>query len=180
MTRTRPSLFIVLLLSLVAMGLALGTVSERSGGENRDLFDVQRMGGTGGGVLEIEDLGVSVSFSSHVFSVTNAGDIGGGGGQSGKAVFSPLVVKKAIDASSPVLMSAVATGLHSPTALVTVYKPNTTRAVGVFELEDVVIAGVEQAGAKGTSETVSLRYRQVTFTSGGSSMCFDLVGNISC
>jgi type VI protein secretion system component Hcp len=179
-TRTRPSVFIVLILTLVAMALALGTASERSGGDGRDLFDVRRLGGTAGGVLEIEDLGVSVSFSSHSFGVTNAADIGGGGQGSGKAVFSPLVVKKAIDDSSPALMSAVATGLHSPTALVTVYKPNTTRAVGVFELEDVIVAGVEQIGAKGASETVSLKYRRMTFTSGGSSVCFDLVENISC
>ena len=180
MTRARPSLLIVLLLTLVAMALALGTASERSGGAGRDLLDVRRLGGTAGGVLQIDDLGVSVSFSSHSFGVTNPADVGGGGQGTGKAVFSPLVVKKAIDDSSPLLMSAVTMGLHSETAQVTVYKPNTTRAVGVFELEDVIVAGVEQVGAKGASETVSLKYRRLTFTSGGSSVCFDLVESIAC
>jgi len=181
MTRSRPSLLIVLLLALVATALALGTASERSGGRNRDLFDVKRLGGSGGGVLQIDELGVSTSISSHSFGVTNSGTIGGGGGgAAGKAQFSALMVRKAIDNSSPVLMSAVATGIHASEAVVTVFKPGTTRALGVYELDDVIVTAVEQTGAKKNAEAVSLNFGRVTFTAGGSSMCFDLVGNISC
>jgi type VI secretion system secreted protein Hcp len=180
MTRSRPSLLIVLLLALVATALALGTASERSGGRNRDLLDVKRLGGSGGGVLQIDELGVSTSISSHSFGVTNSGTIGGGGGGAGKAQFSALTVRKAIDNSSPVLMSAVATGIHASEAVVTVFKPGTTRALGVYDLDNVIVTAVEQTGAKKNAEAVSLNFGRVTFTAGGSSMCFDLVGNISC
>ena len=77
-------------------------------------------------------------------------------------------------------MSAVATGLTSPTAVVTVFRPGTTRTVGVYELEDVTVSGVHQAGTKANAETVSLKFGKVTFTAGGASMCFDLLANISC
>ena len=179
MTRYRPSLLIALLLTLCAVALAAALVTQPSQGRSRELLELEHLGGSGGGVLQIDELGVSTTISSHEFSVTNT-TVSGGGSGTGKATFSPLKVKKVIDSASPLLMNSVATGVHIPTAVVTVYKPGTTRALGVYELEEVVVTGVEQSGAKGSSETVSLSYRTVTFTAGGESWCFDLVSSTGC
>jgi type VI protein secretion system component Hcp len=130
------------------------------------------------GELQIDDLSLTAPIFENNFSVTSTSTSGGGGGGgAGKATFDPLVVQKDVDADSPALMSAVATGVHVPSVVVRVYKPGTTRTLVTYTLSDAILTGLEQTGK---TEKLTISYRTIEMTAGGQSACFDLTNNVSC
>jgi type VI secretion system secreted protein Hcp len=108
----------------------------------------------------------TLAFTSYTFGVTNTGDTGsGGGGGAGKAVFSPFTLVRAVDAVSPLLVEAAATGKHI--ANVTIVVANGGVPV-TYALQDVIVSGVQHSGAAGeATETLSLAYASVAISSGG-------------
>lgn len=120
------------------------------------------------GQLVIEGLN-DTSAPSPVYSVgisvTNAGDpTGGGGGGAGKALFGPVDVLKPIDALSPKLMLATATGKHYAKATIEIFGEAGGAAPPIlsWELTDVLVS----AFGFGTSgdqpcDTLSLSFRKI-------------------
>jgi type VI secretion system secreted protein Hcp len=106
---------------------------------------------------------------SPVFSVntgvTNAAsDPGGGGGGAGKAVFEPFAVLKPIDALSPKLMLATATGKHYAKATIEIFGEGGGGAPPIltWELSDVIVSafGFTTSGDQ-PCDTVSLSFAKV-------------------
>jgi type VI secretion system secreted protein Hcp len=111
--------------------------------------------------------GKTIPILSYSAGVTNAGTFsGGGGGGAGKATFSSLGLVKAVDANSPALFTAVATGRHFPQAVFTAqWGTGTSSATMTFDLEDVLVVSFQQSGG-GTAptESVALDFGKVTWT----------------
>jgi len=120
------------------------------------------------GQLVIEGLNDPAT-ASPVYSVnigvTNAGDTsGGGGGGAGKAVFEPFAVLKPIDALSPKLMLATATGKHYVKATIEIFGEggNTAPPILTWELNDVFVSafGFSTSGDQ-PCDAVSLSFSKV-------------------
>lgn len=76
---------------------------------------------------------------------------------SGKRMHKPFVIVKEIDAASPKLYQACASGKHFPTALV--------EAGGKqYKLYDVVISSVQKSGGDRPMETISLNFTKIEMT----------------
>jgi type VI protein secretion system component Hcp len=120
------------------------------------------------GQLVIEGLNDAATPSpvfSVAVSVTNAGDpTGGGGGGAGKAVFEPVGVLKPIDALSPKLMLATATGKHYTKATIEVFGEGGSAQPPIltWELSDVIVSafGFATSGDQ-PCDTVSLSFRKI-------------------
>ena len=119
------------------------------------------------GQIVIEDLNPP-SEPSLLFGVSigvkNTGGALGGGGGAGKAVFDDFAVVKPIDALSPQLMVATATGEHFKKATIEIFGPDGPSGAPVltWELNDVLISGVEfSASGDEPSDTVTLSYAKV-------------------
>ena len=119
------------------------------------------------GQIVIEDLNPpsepSLLFGVHI-GVKNTGGGFGSGGGSGKAVFDDFAVVKPIDALSPQLMVATATGEHFKKATIEIFGPDGPSAAPIltWELSDVLISGVEfSASGDEPSDTVTLSYAKV-------------------
>ena len=105
-----------------------------------------------------------LSFS---WGVTNAGNIGtGGGGGAGRATFQDLSIVHKIDKATPRLLEACATGGHLKEATITQRKAGKgQQEYLIIKMNDVIITGValgdtsDEAG----SETVSLAFAKVDF-----------------
>jgi type VI secretion system secreted protein Hcp len=118
--------------------------------------------------------------------VSNSGSavIGGGGG-AGKASFSSLNLTTTVDANTPALTAAVASGKHFPTAVFTA-----TWGVGpassslTYTLDNVVISSVAHSGAgEAPTQSISIDFAKIkwTFTdaNGTTTAGWDLVANSS-
>jgi hypothetical protein len=104
----------------------------------------------------------------------------GGGGSTGKAIFSPFEVLKAIDANSPDLFKACVNGNHLLKVKITI-NATTTSPAEVFELENVVISSYSIAPSCSTVlESVTFDFSKIRITAGGSTICFDLIKGTSC
>jgi type VI protein secretion system component Hcp len=134
-------------------------------------------GGAGGGGtpapkvvgrLAIDGLGKpdesSLMFSVRV-GVKNTGSIGvGGGGGAGKASFEDFSLLKPIDALSPQLMVATATGEHFKEATIEIFGEDgpTGTPILTWELKDVLISGFDFAvTGDGLADSLTLSYAQV-------------------
>jgi type VI secretion system secreted protein Hcp len=120
------------------------------------------------GQIVIEDLNPpsepSLLFGVHIGVKNTGGTLGGGGGGAGKAVFDDFAVVKPIDALSPQLMVATATGEHFKKATIEIFGPDgpSGAAILTWELNDVLISGVDfSASGDEPSDTVTLSYAKV-------------------
>jgi type VI protein secretion system component Hcp len=119
------------------------------------------------GRIEIDGLGKAGEASS-LFSVkidvkTSGGGFGGGGG-SGKATFDDFALLKPIDALSPQLLIATATGEHFREATIEIFGESGPSGPPVltWELKDVVVSGFDFAvTGEGVADAFTLSYAQV-------------------
>lgn len=107
-----------------------------------------------------------VEVLSWSWGVSQSGSIGGGGGQGqGKTSFKDLSFTHNIDKSSPVLMSACATGNHIKEATITVRKAGKgQQEYLIIKMSDVIVTGVSPSGGGeggSTAESVGLQFAKV-------------------
>jgi hypothetical protein len=109
---------------------------------------------------------------------TQSADIGGGGGGAGKVTFTDVRVTKEIDASSPQLFLALASGQHIKVAVVTVFHAGTTVPAAVYELADILISEVSMSPSAGNvpTESVALNFAKIAFNGA----CWDVKQNKAC
>src|SRR4051812_312248 len=106
---------------------------------------------------EIEVLSFSFGFSNFL-------PISGSGGATGRATFHDLSFTHKIDKASPVLMQSCATGVHIPTATISVRKSGQSQDYLTYDLTDVIISSAQIGGnpsADGPVEQISLNYAKV-------------------
>ena len=106
-----------------------------------------------------------VEVLSWSWGISQSGSISGGGGQ-GKASFHDLNFTHLIDKSSPVLMSACATGKHIKDATITVRKAGKgQQEYLIIKMSDVIVTGVSPSGSGETAavpaESVALQFAKV-------------------
>jgi len=98
-------------------------------------------------------------------SITNTVDTtGGGGGGAGKAVFEPFAVLKPIDALSPKLMLATATGKHYQKGTIEIFGEGGASATPIltWELTDVLVSSFGfSTTADQPCDAVSLSFSKV-------------------
>jgi type VI secretion system secreted protein Hcp len=132
--------------------------------------------------------GTTLNVTSFSVGESNPVTIGptGTGAGAGKASFSDLNVTASVDASTPVLNAAVASGHHFPTAVLTFTwgATGSTPATLTYELDDVAIESIQQSG--GTSapvESLSLAFAKVHWTytdaNGTTTSGWDVAANTS-
>jgi type VI secretion system secreted protein Hcp len=116
---------------------------------------------------------------------------GGGGGGTGKATFSTPRVVQEVVSGSPWIMSALASGKHLPTVVVTLYRANSSKRsqTWVYTSAFITLDDQTQKGpaTKTPSETVGWSFdsvRQTTYKSDGTTIsttsCFDVAQNKAC
>ncbi len=116
---------------------------------------------TKGHEKEIEVLAWSWGVSNPATTVV------GGGGGTGKAVFTDISFTKYADIASPLLMLNTAKGTHIPTVVFTVLKTGGAAApVNYYRvtLTEVIVTSVSTGGSGGESrltENISLNYRTI-------------------
>jgi len=109
----------------------------------------------------------AVSWSWGISQATGAGGPGpgGGGGRAGRPTFSEFTFVHHVDAASPLLMKACATGQRVPKARVTVRKAGQGQhEFLVIDLTEVSVSGVAtsiSAGADAGDEVVVLSFAKV-------------------
>lgn len=107
-----------------------------------------------------------IHVSSFSMGVTNSGtggsNLGSGGGRSN---VQDIHVTKVVDASSPNLFLACATGKHFPNATVTVRRAGEKpQEYLIYKLTEVYISSVQQSGHEGgaiAQESVSLNFSKI-------------------
>lgn len=102
-----------------------------------------------------------LSFS---WGVANPANIGGGGGGAGRATFHDLSFTHTIDAASPKLLQACATGTHLKEATITHRKAGKSQQEYlIIKMNDIIITGVSLGDSTGGagSENVSLAFAKV-------------------
>jgi len=107
---------------------------------------------------EIEVLSFSFGFSN--FLSASAGS----GAATGRATFHDLSFTHKIDKASPVLMQSCATGVHIPTATISVRKSGQSQDYLTYDLTDVIITSAQiggNPGGDGPVEQISLNYAKV-------------------
>ena len=101
-----------------------------------------------------------VSWSLGVSNSVSVGSAGGGAG-AGKATFDDLTITKKVDASSPKLISACASGRHFADATLVVTANGTTNT---YKLKEVFVTSVKQSD-DGSTDTNPLEKVTLTFGS---------------
>ena len=94
---------------------------------------------------------------------------GGGGGGAGRVSFRDLTVTKAVDAASPSLFAAAATGRHLRDGVLTVVASGARQEAYLrYCLRDVAVASLKQEGTESGRpvETVTFRYGQFSVAYG--------------
>ncbi len=101
------------------------------------------------------------------FGASNAGSgTGGGGGGAGRASFEELVVNKTVDAASPLLMKACASGQHIPTAVLKGTRKGAKQEYLLIKMSNVVISSVNVGGISGKpapTESVSFTFSKIEY-----------------
>ena len=130
------------------------------------------------------------------FGLANTVIIGGGGAGTGKPVPTPVALVKGFDRASPKLLQAAFLG-EALTVEITWYMvfQNVPRKTVTIKLDGAFITNIEAAAdLQGNNasgfESVSLNYSRITFATpildatgnviGTSSVCLDVVNNITC
>jgi type VI secretion system secreted protein Hcp len=113
--------------------------------------------------------GKTIPILSYSAGASNPGSTAAGGGAgAGKVTFSSLNLIKHVDANSPALFSAVATGQHFAQATFTAQAGNNgaSNATMTFKLDTVIVESVQQSGSGGEAptESLALRFAKVTWT----------------
>jgi len=111
-----------------------------------------------------------IDVSAFSWGMTNpaAPDGGGGGGGAGRASFQDLTVTKVVDAASPPLFAAAASGQHVPDAVLTVVTSGAQPDAYLrYCLRDVTVASLKQEGSgEQPKETVTFRYARFAIAYG--------------
>ncbi len=110
-----------------------------------------------------------IHVSSFSFGVTNSGtggsNLGSGGGRSS---VQDLHVTKVVDASSPNLFIACATGKHFPKATLTARRAGEKpQEYLVYEMTEVYISGISTSGSEGggiAQESLSMNFSKIKKT----------------
>lgn len=183
----------LLALVVVALVAVLGWSAVRSGSDAAPTVAPARAATTQAGKVVIDSLqgGVKATLPLRSFRVggTNTSTSTGGGGGAGK--FVPDDPALVLDASAvdPLLLRAVATGIHIQKVTVTLFRPGTNDRQQVWELSDVTISEARTAqtgSAKQPQVSLGLRYAKVaqtTYDSGGAmvqTFCFNVSTVGSC
>lgn len=115
----------------------------------------------------------------------------GGGGGSGKASFQDLSFTKYIDSATNALMTALATGEHQDTVVLTVRKAGDGQQKYILiTMEQVLVTSISTGGSGGEdrlTENVTLNFGKVTFAytpqdakgtvAGDKTFAYDIAGN---
>lgn len=115
----------------------------------------------------------------------------GGGGGSGKASFQDLSFTKYIDSATNALMTALATGDHQDTVVLTVRKAGDGQQKYILiTMEQVLVTSISTGGSGGEdrlTENVTLNFGKVTFAytpqdakgtvAGDKTFAYDIAGN---
>jgi len=124
-----------------------------------------------------------LSFSA---GVSNSGTVvTGGGGGAGKASFSSLNLITTVDANTPALTAAVASGKHFPTAVFTAtWGAGSASSSLTYTLDNVVIRSIAHSGAgKAPTQSISIDFAKIKWTltdaKGTTTAGWDLVTNSS-
>jgi type VI secretion system secreted protein Hcp len=87
---------------------------------------------------------------------------GGGGSGAGKANFQDISLTKYVDKSSPLLLDAVARGVHFPKATLVVRKAGTAPLeYMIIQMDDILISSLQMGGSGGEdklTENVTLNF----------------------
>jgi type VI secretion system secreted protein Hcp len=109
-----------------------------------------------------------VSFS---FGASNPSSVGiGGGGGTGTVSLSSFSILKKTDAASAELFQHCCTGMHFPTAKLTLYKSGGSTALDylVYDFEEVFVDSIQWSGSDGGDpvphESVSFSFGKVSIT----------------
>ena len=106
-----------------------------------------------------------VEVLSWSWGVAQSGSVAGPGGGTGKASFSAFSFMHRIDAASPPLMKACATGEHIKEATVTSRKAGKgQQEFLIIKMNDILITSVQptMSNAEGSMEAVSLQMAKVS------------------
>jgi len=168
-----------LVTSAVVAALALG-----EGGPGNAKAGPPKATGQPAGELVIDGKTIPVlSFSA---GVSNSGSVViGGGGGAGKASFSSLNLITTVDANTPALTAAVASGKHFPTAVFTAsWGVGPASSSLTYALDNVVISSIQHSGGgDAPSQSLALEFAKIrwTFTdaNGTTTAGWDLVTNSS-
>ena len=117
-----------------------------------------------------------LALSSYTFGLSNPTVDSTGGSGAGKVTFSDFTLVRSVDAASPALMLLAAQGRHVQRVVISVANGDTPVT---YTLEDVTVTSLRQSGATETTETLTLAFRRITMTVGGSSATWDLATNTS-
>ena len=117
-----------------------------------------------------------LALSSFSVGLSNPAVDSGGGSGAGKVTFSDFTLVRSVDAASPALMLLAAQGRHVQSVVISVANGDTPVT---YTLEDVTVTSLRQSGATETTETLTLAFRRITMTVGGSSATWDLATNTS-
>jgi len=141
------------------------------------------------GKLVVENLGgpgeaTKMPIRDYSWGIKNATTTTSGGAGAGKATFEDLTIEKLVDDNSVALARAVATGVHFPSATVTIYQPGTTTPQSIFTMSNVTISGVHHTHKTTNIETVTLAYPSIEWVykaeAGDQTFCWDLAANAGC
>jgi len=98
------------------------------------------------------------------WGVSQTGSVAyGGGGGAGKAAFQDITFLHNVDAASPVLMTACATGEHIPEAILIARKAGKSpQEYIIIKMNDILITSVQPSGSsEHPVESVSMSYSKV-------------------
>ena len=145
----------------VATGVALLGVMPGTAGADSAFLRLDGIKGESA-ARDFED---QIDVSAFSWGMTNpaAPGGGGGGGGAGRVSFQDLTVTKAVDAASPPLFAATATGQQVRNAVLTVVSSgDAPEAYLRYCLGDVTVASFKQegTGSQRPVETVTFRYAQ--------------------
>ena len=151
----------------VATGVALLGVMPGAAGADSAFLRLDGIKGESA-ARDFED---QIDVSAFSWGMTNpaAPGGGGGGGSAGRVSFQDLTVTKAVDAASPPLFAATATGQQVRNAVLTVVSSgDAPEAYLRYCLGDVTVASFKQegTGSQRPVETVTFRYAQFALAYG--------------
>jgi type VI secretion system secreted protein Hcp len=169
-----------LVTSAVVAAFALG----EGGAGNANAGAPPKATGQPAGQLVID--GETIPVLAFSAGVSNSGSVViGGGGGAGKASFSSLNLTTTVDANTPALTAAVASGKHFPTAVFTAtWGAGSASSSLTYTLDNVVISSIAHSGAgEAPAQSISIDFAKIkwTFTdaNGTTTAGWDLVTNSS-
>jgi len=122
--------------------------------------------------------GTAVPIYAFSFGAQNViSDIGGSGGGAGKASISDISLLKLSDSQSTSLLRDTLTGQHLPAVQIDLFQNGGTIGSS-FALGTVVVTSFQTTSAQ--TESITLHFDRLTFTSGGLSFCWDVSGEKGC